>query len=220
MLTDQPALSVRQETLPPLANIDDLDPDALARLAKATEKNGGDAVDPAVLYRRLATRVPSDPAPRVELGRLLLKRNNIDGADAAFHEALKLAPGDTDAKVGVAQVLLARHHSDDALIAFHAVLASDPDEVRSLNGQGLAYDQLGRRDEAQASYRRALTIDPKNGTVRNNLGLSLALAGHRKEALAILEPLANEQDALPLYRATLAQARGVTSARAEADNTD
>lgn len=207
----KPALSVKQEVRPALASIDDLDAAALARLAKATEASGGDAADPALLYRRLAAREPSAPAPRVALGRLLLKRNDIDGAETAFREALALAPKDVDAQVGAAQILLARKRAGEALAAFEAALASEPDNVRALNGQGLALDQLGRRGEAQASYRRALAIEPRNGAVRNNLGLSLALAGQRKEALAILEPLAREPDALPRYRATLAHARGVGS---------
>ncbi len=188
MLTDQAALSLQPEVRPPLAGVEDLDSAALTRLAKATAQNGGDAVDPVILYRQLAARAPSDPAPRIELGRLLIKRNDIDAADIAFQEALALAPNNVDAHVGAAQILLARRQSNDALTAFETVLADAPDKVRALNGRGLALDQLGRHDEAQASYRRALTIDPDNAVARNNLGVSLALAGHRKEARAILEP--------------------------------
>lgn len=193
MLTDQPSLSLQPEARPALADIDEMDPATLARLAKATAQGGGDAVDPVSLYRQLATRLRSDPAPRIELGRLLLKRNDVDGADAAFQEALALAPNSVDSRVGVAQIMLARRQSGEALTAFQAVLADAPDNVRALNGQGLALDQLGRRDEAQASYRQALAIDPTSRTVRHNLGLSLTLAGHRKEAQAVLQAGATEK---------------------------
>jgi Flp pilus assembly protein TadD len=220
MLTDQSALSLQPEVRAPLADIEDLDSAALARLAKATEKNGGNAVDPVMLYRQLAARRPSEPAPRVELGRLLLKHNDIDGADTAFQDALALAPQNVDAQVGAAQVLLARRRSNDALSAFQTVLAEEPDNVRALNGQGLAFDQLGRRDEAQTSYRRALAIDPKNGAVRNNLGLSLALAGHRKEARAFLEPRGSERAAVPVLQTASPEAQGVRSARTEADDVE
>ncbi|WBL81373.1 tetratricopeptide repeat protein [Bradyrhizobium xenonodulans] len=182
---DRASLSLQPEVRPALADIDDLDSAALARLAKATAENGGDAVDPVILYRQLSARMPSDPAPRVELGRLLLKRKDIDGADAAFQEALALAPNSVDTRVGSAQILLARHRSDEALRAFEAVLADQPDNVRALNGRGLALDQLGRRDEAQVSYRRALALDPENGVARNNLGLSLALSGNRRDVQAV-----------------------------------
>jgi Flp pilus assembly protein TadD len=218
MLADQSALSLQPEVRPALADIDDLDSDALARLAKATEQNGGEAVDPVMLYRQLATRLPSDPAPRVELGRLLLKRGDVDGADAAFQDAVALAPKNVDAQVGTAQVLLARRQSNDALAAFQAVLGDAPDNVRALNGRGLAFDQLGRRDEAQASYRRALAVDPKNAAVRNNLVLSLTLAGHRKEARAVLDPPTSERSAAPPARATPVQ--GSQSARRAANDID
>ncbi|MDI4231942.1 tetratricopeptide repeat protein [Bradyrhizobium sp. Arg237L] len=209
MLTDQAALPLQPEVRPPLADVKDLDSAALNRLAKATAQNGGDAVDPVILYRQLAARAPSDPAPRIELGRLLIKRNDIDGADAAFREALALAPNNVDAHVGAAQVLLARRQSDDALAGFETVLADAPDNVRALNGRGLALDQLGRRDEAQASYRHALTIDPDNAVARNNLGVSLTLVGRRKEARAILEPRESERITSP---------QGGRSARAETDD--
>jgi Flp pilus assembly protein TadD len=220
MLTDQASLSLKPESRPPLADIDELDSAALTRLAKVTAQNGGDAVDPVVLYRQLAARLPSDPAPRVELGRLLLKRNDIDGADAAFQEALALAPNSVDAQVGATQILLARRRSNEALTAFQAVLVDAPDNVRALNGQGLALDQLGRRDEAQASYRRALAIEPTNSAVRNNLGLSLTLAGHRKEAQAILDARGSERSSAPPSHAASIQTQGSRSARAEADSAD
>jgi Flp pilus assembly protein TadD len=213
MLTDQAALSLQPEARPPLAGVDELDSAALTRLARATAQNGGDAVDPVILYRQLAARAPSDPTPRIELGRLLLKRKDIDGADAAFREALALAPNNVDAEVGAAQILLARRRSNDALAAFEAVLTDAPDNVRALNGRGLALDQLERRDEAQASYRRALTIDPDNAVARNNLGVSLTLAGHRKEARAILEPRESE-------RTPPQQVQRGRSARAETDDVD
>jgi Flp pilus assembly protein TadD len=220
MLADQSALSLQPEVRPALADIDDLDSDALARLAKATAQNGGEAADPVMLYRQLVARLPSDPAPRIELGRLLLKRGDIDGADAAFQDAVALAPKNVDAQVGTAQILLARRRSSDALAAFQTVLGDEPDNVRALNGQGLALDQLGRRDEAQASYRRALAVDPKNAAVRNNLGLSLTLAGHRKEARAVLDPPASERSAAPPVQATPVQIQGGRSARRAANDVD
>jgi Flp pilus assembly protein TadD len=197
------SLSIEEETRPTTVSTSDLDVSALGRVARVAESSGGDIIDPAQVYRRIAERQPSAPEPRVELGRFLLRRGDVDAAEQAFQEALTLAPRDVDAQIGAGQVLLARKRAEDAAEAFGRIVASDPANLKALNGAGLASDHLRKHDEAQAFYRRALQIDPDDRTVRNNLGLSLALSGKRDEAVGILRKLVSEPDALPRYRENL-----------------
>jgi Flp pilus assembly protein TadD len=190
----------------------DLDVAALTRVARAAESSGGDVIDAAQVYRRIAERQPSSAGPRIELGRLLLKRGDVEGADRSFREALTLEPANVEASIGLGQVLLAREQHAQAGELFGRIASGHPNNVKALNGWGLALDGLRRHDEAQPHYRRALQIDPGEATVRNNLGLSLALSGRRDEAVAILEKLANEPGAIPRYRENLAFARSLRSA--------
>jgi Flp pilus assembly protein TadD len=86
------SLSIEEETRPTTVSASDLDMAALGRVARVAESSGGDIIDPAQVYRRIAERQPSAPEPRVELGRLFLRRGDLDAAERSFQEALSLAP--------------------------------------------------------------------------------------------------------------------------------
>jgi Tfp pilus assembly protein PilF len=178
-----PNLSVTEATPQLLRSADDLDSNALRRVATVAEENGGAVLNAETVYRQLAAREPNAPEPRIELGRLMLKRRNVDGADGAFREALSIAPQNMDALVGAAQVLLARNRNEEATQAFDRILASAPDNVRAINGKAIVLDRAGRHAEAQDVYRRALIIEPSNDAVRRNLSLSLALSVHRDKVV-------------------------------------
>lgn len=158
---------------PPTASAD-LDSAALTRLAQAAESNGN-ALNTANIYRRIAERQPSAAQPRIDLGRALLRSGDFDGADAAFRQALVIAPANVDGQVGLAQVLLARQQHAEALAAFGAILERHPQNVKALNGCGIALDAAGRHQEAQENYNRALAVAPDDRAARNNLALSKTL---------------------------------------------
>lgn len=158
---------------PPTASAD-LDSAALTRLAQAAESNGN-ALNTANIYRRIAERQPSAAQPRIDLGRALLRSGDFDGADAAFRQALVIAPGNVDGEVGLAQVLLARQQHKEALAAFSAILERHPQNIKALNGAGIALDAVGRHQEAQERYNRALAVAPDDRAARNNLALSKTL---------------------------------------------
>ena len=158
----------------PSANSTNLDTAALTRLAQAAEGNGN-ALNAANIYRRIAERQPSAAQPKIDLGRALMRNGDFDGADAAFRQALAIAPGNVDGEVGLAQVLLGRQQHAEALAAFGAILERHPQNVKALNGAGIALDAAGRHREAQENYNRALAVAPDDRAVRNNLALSKTL---------------------------------------------
>jgi Flp pilus assembly protein TadD len=152
----------------------DLDTAALTRLAQTAESNGS-ALNAANIYRRIAERQPSAVQPRIDLGRALMRNGDLDGAEAAFREALAIGPGNVDGQVGLAQVSLARQQHAEALAAFGAILERHPQNVKALNGAGIALDAVGRHREAQEHYNRALAVAPDDRAARNNLTLSKTL---------------------------------------------
>lgn len=197
----------------PLANIDrppprlgaagDLDAAALHRIAERAEAGGMDATQ---VYRRLAEKEPSSPAPRVALARHLLQRGDVGGAEAEYRQAISIAPRDPDARLGLAQLLYSRGRLREASTEYRAVIESDSGNVRALTGLGAILDNEGQHEAAQAQYRRALEIDQRDKSARNNMGLSLALGGKFDEAIPLLQTLAAEPDATAAHRATLTRA--------------
>jgi Flp pilus assembly protein TadD len=202
---DELVASLGQPVIAPNGTASEVvDTAGLKRIAKATEDN--ETIDAASLYRRIIEREPSDAEPRIRLGQVLLRRGDVDGAEAAFRDATKLSPDSVDAQIGSAQVLLARNRFMDASVVLSTVLKGDKSNVRGLGSMGLAMDGLGRPGEAQSYYRQALQVDPGNTVVRNNLGLSLARSGQHDQAIEVLQKLADEPGAAPRYRENLARA--------------
>ncbi|WP_051379304.1 tetratricopeptide repeat protein [Bradyrhizobium murdochi] len=158
----------------PPASSANLDTAALTRLAQAAESSGN-ALNAANIYRRIAERQPSAAQPKIDLGRALMRNGDFDGAEAAFREALAVAPGNVDGEVGLAQVMLGRQQHAEALVAFGAILERHPQNVKALNGAGIALDAVGRHQEAQRHYDRALAVAPDDRAARNNLALSKTL---------------------------------------------
>jgi Flp pilus assembly protein TadD len=179
----------------------------------------GQAGDGAVaerLYRRAMADRPGWIEPQIGLGRLFLRRSDLESARVQFEKAARLAPGDGRPVAGLAGVALAEHHPDAALQGYARALALTPGDSAALNGDGVALDQLGRHAEAQAQYRAVLARDPENRVARNNLGLSLALDGRAAEALPLLSALAEGPDAVARNRQNLALALALLGRDTEA----
>ncbi len=153
---------------------------------------------------------------RENIGRLLLRQGDVDGAKRIFEEWARADPRADGPRIGLAQIALAAGRHEEAEQSFRTVVAASPRSVRAWNGLGVALDAQGRHDQAQAAYQRALAVDADNASVRNNLGLSLALSGRPKEGVTILRPLVTGPKALPRYRQNLAIALGLSGDEREA----
>ena len=199
--------------------IDNLTPDAIVRLAKASEESG-DYGSAANLYERAIQARPNDAGLRVSEARDLLFGGATAPAEAALHKAIELDPKRADAHFLLGQVALSQHDAAAALPEFAAVLEHEPGNLKALNDKGIALDFLGRSAEAQDTYQTALKISPGDPTTRNNLGLSLALSGNYAEATAILEKLVQEQGSTARMRQNLALALGLEGSRDEAERID
>jgi Flp pilus assembly protein TadD len=201
------------------ASVDNLSPDAIVRLATASEESG-DYGSAANLYERAIQARPNDAGLRVSEARDLLFGGAPAQAEAALHKAIELDPKRIDAHFLLGQVALDKHDAAAALPEFAAVIEREPGNLKALNDKGIALDFLARSAEAQETYRAALKVSPNDPTTRNNLGLSLALSGNYAEATAILEKLVQEPGATARMRQNLALALGLEGSRDEAERID
>lgn len=164
-------------------------------------------VDNETLWRTTVARNPRAVMAWLNLGDVLARRQDHDGAIAAFRRALELRPDDPHAHNDIGCELLVLGRPADALPWLERAGQLDPMGVDPANNLGLALSALGRRDEAIASFRRAVTLAPTDARAHGNLGVELVLAGRGAEALEHLETsvrlkpddprvLANDGDAL------------------------
>ncbi len=124
-----------------------------------------------------------DPAPFLEEGEARLAAEDWDGAVAAFHRAVSVAPSLALAhsKLGVAFVH--KRQWDDAASEFARAIQLDPGYAPAYSNLGNVYRERGRLDEAIASYTRAIALDPDYWIAHQNLGIAYKQQGRIAEAV-------------------------------------
>jgi Flp pilus assembly protein TadD len=137
---------------------------------------------------------PTDPAPLVELARVLESLERTAAAEEAYRAALLLDPQQTDALYGLGKIYIDQQRYDLAMGPLEAAAASDSDDPRFYNALGVIMDQQGQHQEAQVYYQQGLAHSPRNVSLRNNLGLSMVLAGEPEAGLAMLRDVAAEPE--------------------------
>jgi len=181
----------------------------LMRIGDAA-RAGGDLPNAVGVYRRAAEMAPTDPAPLIAAGDVLLQMGEVNEAIVSYHAAL-VRPGDTQgAQVGLARAFLKTGKPELALAPISTALEASPGDPKLLLLLGVTRDLAGQHGEAQAYYRDALTRAPGDPALTVNLALSLTLSGDYPNAIAVLQPLAMGPAGSPQEQQTLALIYGLS----------
>jgi len=156
----------------------------------------------------------------------LQQRGRLSEAEAAYREALALAPGRESVLNNLATVLLQLQRHDEALDLCRQALAANPDNVQALNNRAMCLVEMGGVRDALPWVRRALQLDPRDAQAHLNHGVILGTLGRLSEALAACDAAAALMpDPAPAQRnrasvlARLERARrALDEVRAELDN--
>ncbi len=135
---------------------------------------------------------PTDPAPLIELARVMEELEMTESAEEAYRAALLLDPEQTDALYGLGKIYIDRQRYDLAMEPLEAAAQRQTADPRIYNALGVIMDQQGQHADAQAYYRQGLVHSPRNVSLRNNLGLSMVLDGQSEAGLAMLRDVAAE----------------------------
>lgn len=103
-------------------------------------------------------------AAHLLLGKALLKYGDLNGAQAAFEEALRQGVSRAEVALPLGQVYMALGHPETVIeqISTNALPAARRVEVLSLRGS--AYFESGNNRLATQSFEEARTLDPKSAT--------------------------------------------------------
>jgi Flp pilus assembly protein TadD len=135
---------------------------------------------------------PTDPAPLIELARVLEELEMTASAEEAYRAALLLDPQQTNALYGLGKIYIDQRRYDMAVGPLEAAAEVQSDDPRIYNALGVIMDQQGQHADAQAYYKQGLAHSPRNVSLRNNLGLSMVLDGQPEAGLAMLRDVAAE----------------------------
>jgi tetratricopeptide (TPR) repeat protein len=130
----------------------------------------------------LAVR-PHNPGVYLTLGYTLEQKGDLDGALAAYRNAIMFKPDFAQAFNNLGHALLKKGNSDGAIAAFRGAIRLQPDFPLALNNLGRALMAKGRPEAAIAAFRRAIRLKPSFGEANKNYGIALAHIGKLDDAI-------------------------------------
>lgn len=130
---------------------------------------------------------PEDAALRVGQGLVLLSQGRQGspdhaGAEAAFREALRLAPGDPVARFGLAKALVGGERHEEATPILDELIDEGVEFGEVLSLRGLARTRGRDFEGAAADLRRALQLGARDPGVHFALARTLIRMDRREEA--------------------------------------
>ena len=140
-----------------------------------------------VQYRNAIAVDPRYGEARLQLGRLLEKQGDLNGAAGEFVRAADLLPSNRDAQLGAARIYLASAKYEDAATRADKVLAIDPKSIDALIVKGSALAGQRRYDDAIDEIESAIALDPSRSQSYGNLGVVQFARGHKPEAETALK---------------------------------
>jgi tetratricopeptide (TPR) repeat protein len=157
---------------------------ALACVLRSADLEGADAV---AALKRAVELDPSLPCARYELGKALIRRDDIQGAIAELRRTVELLPEYGSAWGNLGAALGEVGDREGAASALRRAVALDPENAALQSNLGVAHRDEGRLSEAEACFRRALELDPDFVFGHYNLAHTLFLAGRYPEAIETFE---------------------------------
>jgi tetratricopeptide (TPR) repeat protein len=136
----------------------------------------------AFLERSASSPAGPDAAAWFERG-VALEATDPAGAEAAYRQALALAPDEAEAYLNLGAMWSEAGRFAELAALSEQAVAHCPDEALVHFNHGVALDHLERLPEAVASYERSLALDPTLADAHYNLGRLREQLGDQHGAL-------------------------------------
>lgn len=153
--------------------------------AEAAYRNG-DYSEATDLFSQYTEQHAANPWGFYMFGLSAWKGGDLEQAETAFIEAIRLDASHTKSWINLSRVHLDAGKPTDAVAALNEAIALDAVSNETYRLQGRAYDQLGEKEEAITAYREALILNGTDVWSLNNLGLVYIQEQQYDEALPVL----------------------------------
>lgn len=112
-----------------------------------------------------------------------LEARDMQAAEAAYREALAIAPDFADAYLNLGAILCESGRHAEAAALYDLALEHAPDVALLHFNRAVALEDMGRLPEALQSYERCLQLDPTVADAHFNAARLHDHLGHRREAI-------------------------------------
>jgi Flp pilus assembly protein TadD len=174
-------------------------------------------------YARTAAIDPKMPEAYLNIGMLLLDKQEDAAAVAPLRKAVELLPAQSRPRYLLAVALDRSGDRAGAAESFEALLHLDPNDITAIDYLGWSALRKGKPDEAEARFRRALEVQPKGPEALKGLAHSLD-AQKKPEAAGVyrdyLELTPNDSEARARLIHLLVELQQNDMALAELDRLD
>jgi tetratricopeptide (TPR) repeat protein len=140
--------------------------------------------DAETLWRTTISRNPDAWMAYDNLGIILSRKGEVDGAMALFQKTLAIRPDDALARNNLGLVLCQKGRMDDGIIEFQKALSILPNNAVFRNNLGKAFLAKGRQREAMIQFQKVLENNPLNPKANYYVGIVLFQMGRVDEAMA------------------------------------
>lgn len=118
----------------------------------------------------------------LNLGVSLANKGDLQQAEAAFCQAIRLNPNYAKAYNNLGLILQKTNRFDKAEACLLRAIELAPDSPDTYNNLSLVFMDTARLDEAEACLRQAIKLNPNVPEIHNNLGLVLVDQNRLQEA--------------------------------------
>ncbi len=173
-------------------------PDALHILALVARQQQNHAIALQLFVRSLAANA-KQPVVWANYANLLAFMQQLDQAEQAYQQALKLAPNFADAWSNAAKLALQRHHLPLAQSRIAQAQKLAPTTVKFMLQQAEIHTAAGLLAQAMQVYEQALALDPHNFHGWYNKGSLLRQLNQPAAALQCFDRIADQGKSSPEY---------------------
>jgi tetratricopeptide (TPR) repeat protein len=103
---------------------------------------------------------PADAEALFERGANLHREGKLEGAIAAYRDAIRLKPDLAEAHYSLGKALKARGKLEAAVTEYRTAIRLKSDFVDARNELGISLEHQGKLEEAVAEYRSAIRLNP------------------------------------------------------------
>jgi tetratricopeptide (TPR) repeat protein len=133
-------------------------------------------------FQAAAKLVPEFADIHSAVATILMKKDDMPGAEAAYRRALALEADDVNHAYNLGVCLLKQSRHDGAIETLRKAVELDPSMEPALTNLGAAYLAAGKHDLARETLQKAVAADPESATAHYNLGLASERAGRLQDA--------------------------------------
>lgn len=155
------------------------------------------------MFDAYTTRRPDNPWGHYMLGLAAWKGGQLDRAQSAFEDALKLDPRHVKSLINLSRVLLDAQKVSEARSRVEAAIAIDSGSVDAWRVLGRVDARAGQVDDALHAYRAALALDPQDSWSMNNMGLLFIETDRFDDALGPLARAVQLNDGVASFQNNL-----------------